>query len=56
MVICACGFQVCQFVAFVLDGKSLITAAVNTMASSFIALTITFKAGSSGAVLANETL
>ena len=33
--------------AFVLGGESLITAAVYTMASSFIA--ITFKAGSSGA-------
>ena len=42
-----CGFQVCQFVAFMLGGERLITAAVNTMASSFIA--ITFKAGSSGA-------
>ena len=33
---------------FVAGGESLITAAVNTMASSFIA--ITFKAKSSGAV------
>jgi len=34
-----CGFQACQFVAFVPGGEGLITEAVNTMASSFIAIT-----------------
>ena len=34
-----CYFQTCQFVAFVPGGKNLIKAAVNTMASSFIAIT-----------------
>ena len=32
-----CGFQACQFVAFVPGGKSLTKEAVNTMALSFIA-------------------
>jgi len=44
----ACGFQVCQFVTFVPGGESLITAGVNTMASSLI--TMTFNAHKAGSI------
>ena len=40
LLVKACGFQACQFVAIVRGGESLITAAVNAMASSFIAIRI----------------
>jgi len=39
LLVKVCGFQACQYVAFVPAGESLITAAVNSMASSIIAIT-----------------